>query len=506
MKTVEERLKSYEPLWENWTYSGEFLGEGAMSSVFEIQSTAMGFREVAALKIITVKKNFRGEVKIPDNALNEIKILRDLSGCPNIVQYQDSTQRQIFDENGNLSEIDILIKMEKLKPLHENDSLSETQVINLAKDMCAALSHAATHGIIHRDIKPQNIFVDDEGTYKLGDFGIAKIVSDFSASYTMNVGTLAYTAPEVRGSVGGVYDIASDIYSLGLVLYIFLNDGRMPFASSCATLNDAIAKRLAGAAFPSPSRGSKNLKTIVMRACSADINKRYKTPQEMLDDLELLSTGGKKMVVDPFSTMDANIDVSDVYTTPAYSGTGESPYPAASSPSYGASGGFAPAHGGMAASSPAASAASPAAGIYSAGAKSASAAAPAAASSGRGLKINMSKPKTASPAATPAAATPVSPYAAATPASPYAPSAATPVSPYAAATLASPYPPSSASSPADSSSGSRLRISMGTKKTGGTPASSPAEHKSESTKPGEEKTPASEGKDPSAFFKNPGSF
>ncbi len=312
LKTVEERLRSYEPLWENWTYTGEFLGEGAMSSVFEIQSTAMGLRELAALKIITVKKNMHGEVRIPETALNEIKILRALSGCPNIVHYHDSTQRQIYDEANKLCEIDILIKMEKLKSLSEGENLSEEQVIKLGKDMCNALSHAAEHGIIHRDIKPQNIFVDSEGTYKLGDFGIAKIVSEYSHHYTMNIGTLAYTAPEVQGSTTGKYDISSDIYSLGLVLYVFLNNGYLPFADSLSSIRDAIAKRLAGVPFPSPMKGSKSLKTIVMRACANDVVKRYKNPKEMFDDLELLSTGGKKMVVDPFATLDANIDTDYV--------------------------------------------------------------------------------------------------------------------------------------------------------------------------------------------------
>lgn len=312
LKTVEERLRSYEPLWENWTYTGEFLGEGAMSSVFEIQSTAMGLRELAALKIITVKKNMHGEVRIPETALNEIKILRALSGCPNIVHYHDSTQRQIYDEANNLCEIDILIKMEKLKSLSEGENLSEEQVIKLGKDMCNALSHAAEHGIIHRDIKPQNIFVDSEGTYKLGDFGIAKIVSEYSHHYTMNIGTLAYTAPEVQGSTTGKYDISSDIYSLGLVLYVFLNNGYLPFADSSPTIRDAIAKRLAGVPFPSPVNGSKSLKAIIMRACANDVVKRYKSPYEMFEDLELLSTGGKKMVVDPFATLDANIDTDYV--------------------------------------------------------------------------------------------------------------------------------------------------------------------------------------------------
>lgn len=315
MKTVEERLKDYEPLWENWTYTGNFLGEGAMSSVFEIESTAMGLREVAALKIITVKKDMNGEVKIPKTALNEIKILRALSGCPNIINYHDSTQRKIYDEEKNLESIDLLIKMEELESLSEGNKLDEKEVIKLAKDMCTALCYASKHGVIHRDIKPQNIFVDSDGVYKLGDFGIAKIVSEFSHHYTMNIGTMAYTAPEICNGKATTYDIASDIYSLGLVLYVFLNNGYLPFVNGTTSVNDAIAKRFSGAPFPSPLNGSKALKRIVMRACNEDTSKRYKKPEEMLEDLKLLSSGGKKMVVDPFATLDANIDVTEFMKT-----------------------------------------------------------------------------------------------------------------------------------------------------------------------------------------------
>lgn len=309
MRTVEERLKSYEPLWENWNYTGNFLGEGAMSSVFEIESTAMGMREVAALKIVTVKKNHHDRVEIPETVLNEIKILHDLSACPNIVHYHDSTQRKIFDENNQLSEIDILIKMEKLKPLNEGVKLDENQVIKLGMDVCKALMYASEHKIIHRDIKPQNIFVDTDGTYKLGDFGIAKIVSEFSSHYTMNIGTVAYTAPEICRNTTGTYGISSDVYSLGLVLYVFLNNGYLPFQAGGESLHGAISKRISGAPFPSPMNGSKQLKSVVMRACCSDLMKRYKTPAEMLEDLKLLTTGGKKMVVDPFATLDANLDV-----------------------------------------------------------------------------------------------------------------------------------------------------------------------------------------------------
>ncbi len=313
MKSVEERLRSYEPLWENWVYTGEFLGEGAMSSVFEIKSSAMGLEEYAALKIISVHKDARGEIKIPDNALNEIKILSALSGCSNIVNYHGSTQRKIYDESNELCGIDILIKMEKLRPLNEGNKLNEKEVIKLGKDMCTALNYASNHGVIHRDIKPQNMFVDNDGIYKLGDFGISKIVSEFVRSYTMNIGTMAYAAPEMCGSRVSSYDISSDIYSLGLVMYVFLNNGYLPFVKDAVSIQDAIAKRLAGAPFPSPANGSKTLKSIVMRACSASPANRFKTPQEMLDALGELTADGKKFIPDPFSTLDANIGISFDY-------------------------------------------------------------------------------------------------------------------------------------------------------------------------------------------------
>ncbi len=313
MKSTEERLRSYEPLWENWYYTGELLGQGGMSGVFEIMSEATGEKEFSALKVVTVERIKDGKVQIPANALNEINILRSLSDCPNIVHYYDSTNREIRDENGNLAGMDILVRMEKLKSLTEGSKLDEKQVIKLATDMCNAISSAAERGIIHRDIKPQNIFMDSKNNYKLGDFGVAKIVSEASVTYTKDIGTLAYAAPEICGETGeGGYDATSDIYSLGLVLYVFLNNGDMPFADSCESLREAVFKRVRGGVFPPPKQGGKKLKSIVMRACDFDPKRRYKTANEMLEDLKILADGGKKYIIDPFATLNANEDGEEI--------------------------------------------------------------------------------------------------------------------------------------------------------------------------------------------------
>ena len=184
------------------------------------------------------------------------------------------------------------------------------EIIKLATDMCHALISASKKGIIHRDIKPQNIFVDSTGTFKLGDFGVAKIVSDASMHFTKDIGTLAYAAPEICSErADSFYDASTDIYSLGLVLYTFLNDGYLPFVDPVTSMREAIMKRIRGGVFSSPKNGSKNIQRIVMRACEFDAKRRYRTAQEMLEDLEILSDDGKKKyIIDPFATLDASLD------------------------------------------------------------------------------------------------------------------------------------------------------------------------------------------------------
>lgn len=325
MKSVEERLKSYQPLWENWRYTGEFLGKGGMSSVFEIEHNAYGSKDVCALKIIEVKASSDGKVRIPADTLNEIKIMRTLSDCVNIVRYFDDTTREVHDDAGNLAGVDILIRMEKLHSINERTKLSETEVVKLAKDICNALVYVGKKNIIHRDIKPHNIFVDESGRYKLGDFGISKIVSEFSVNYTMEIGTQAYVAPEMfSGKDGETYGASTDIYSLGLVLYAFLNDNKLPFEEPGINMGTAIHKRLNGDSFPEPAHGKKKFKEIVMKACSFNSHDRYRDAEEMLKDIALLDKPKhEKYIADPYITIAANDDDDDsgiVYYNPVKKG------------------------------------------------------------------------------------------------------------------------------------------------------------------------------------------
>ena len=183
--------------------------------------------------------------------------------------------------------------MELLTPLMKaiSANISEETVVKLGKDICKALVLCKKHEIIHRDIKPQNIFISFNGDYKLGDFGIAKTMEKTMGG--TKIGTYKYMAPEVYNNQP--YGSSADIYSLGLVLYWLLNDRRMPFLPlppaklKAGMEEEARQRRLMGETLPAPVHGSVELKRIVLKACAFDQKKRYSSAAQMLEDLNALT-------------------------------------------------------------------------------------------------------------------------------------------------------------------------------------------------------------------------
>lgn len=186
----------------------------------------------------------------------------------------------------------LLIKMELLTPMEKvmRPFYDEQQVISLGMDICSALAACKKHKIIHRDIKPQNILVSDEGTYKLGDFGVSKTL-DHTASGT-RIGTFAFMAPEVYANQK--YNSIADIYSLGIVLYWMMNNRREPFLPqsnmppSNSEVQRARERRFNGEMLPYPANGSLALQNAVLRACDPDPKKRFDSPEEMYNTLAAL--------------------------------------------------------------------------------------------------------------------------------------------------------------------------------------------------------------------------
>jgi serine/threonine-protein kinase len=167
---------------------------------------------------------------------------------------------------------------------------SESEVIKLGIHICRALELCAKKNIIHRDIKPDNIFVSPFHEYKLGDFGIARHI-ERTMSGLSKKGTFTYMAPEVFR--GEPYSASVDIYSLGMVMYSLLNQNRAPFLPepphpiTPGERDTALQRRMSGEPLPFLKGVSQELNThIIQRACVYNRNERFADPTQMRQDLE----------------------------------------------------------------------------------------------------------------------------------------------------------------------------------------------------------------------------
>jgi serine/threonine protein kinase len=216
-------------------------------------------------------------------------MMKKMNDCVNIVNCEDLK----YEAKEKGLGFNVYIKMELLTPLVKSlpEIITDDIVIKLAKDMCNALNVCKEYGVIHRDIKPQNIFVSKYGDYKLGDFCIAKTVEKTMGG--TKIGTYKYMAPEVYNNQP--YGSSADIYSLGLVLYWMLNERRMPFMPlppekpRVGMEEESRQRRFSGEPLPPPLNGSDELKRIVLKACAYNCADRYKDAREMLNDLLMLT-------------------------------------------------------------------------------------------------------------------------------------------------------------------------------------------------------------------------
>ena len=292
---MAEELKD----WQEWKIVKQ-LGEGGYGKVYEIVRNRYSIEEHRALKVIRIPsseddvKKVMGEGmdkestqayyhSLVNEFIKEIAFLSELRGSANIVTYDDYKVVERKDGVG----YDILIMMELLTPLPElleKHSLTEDEVKKLGMDLCDALSLCHSKNILHRDIKADNIFVANDGTYKLGDFGIARTVEKTASAHT-RIGTNSYMAPETYR--GQNYDRRADLYSLGILLYRLLNDNRNPFLPpypepvTVQDRDEAMTKRLMGDPFPRPAHGSDALVGVVLKACAYLPQDRYDSAADM---------------------------------------------------------------------------------------------------------------------------------------------------------------------------------------------------------------------------------
>lgn len=320
-----ENLQVLLPGWE----TVRCIGSGSSGKVYELRKKdEYGGDFHSALKVISIPSTqkeyeemestmseFAMRSKLRDKVeeiSGEYRLMGVLRGHPNIVNCED---QMIIPHENDLG-WDIYIRMELLTSLPDyvrENGMTVSEVIKLGIDICSALELCRQNNIIHRDIKPQNIFVSKYGGFKLGDFGVAKVskIND----RTDLVGTYSYMAPEVYK--GKPYDDRVDIYSLGMVLYWLLNERKGPFlplndAPTSAQLADAQLLRYRGEPLPPPKNGNQALKKLVLKATSYDSADRFLSPSEMKQAL-ILAASGQSPVEAPKPNFDSDATVREEF-------------------------------------------------------------------------------------------------------------------------------------------------------------------------------------------------
>ena len=290
---------------QDWVIESR-LGSGAYSTVYRAVRRDNPALD-AAIKVISIPANesesdtlrtegfseFQSQQyydEIARQYIAEIEIMESLKGTQNIVGIEDYKVVRREDIPGNR----IYIRMELLRPLDSifgHRFLTEQEIIHLGMDICSALELCEAKKIIHRDIKPGNIFINDKTPdhvfYKLGDFGIARDLQAMTHGLSTK-GTPAYMAPEVF--LGKPYDHRADLYSLGITLYRLLNQNRLPFipagSFSAAVREEAMRRRLSGEPLPPIPDARQDLVRTVLKACDYRPDNRYRSAREMRQDLE----------------------------------------------------------------------------------------------------------------------------------------------------------------------------------------------------------------------------
>lgn len=304
----------------------EEIGSGGFGTVYKASKSNRSGTYVRAIKHISLptKKQYNdvlnsmgGDYSKADNyfsdilkdIVGEIQILNNLTeqGVRNVVWYYENQ----IDESQSPLRYDIYILMEYLTPFDEYIQKHEFTVrdaVKLGKDIAAALVACHKNNVIHRDIKDENIFVANDGTYKLGDFGVSKKLQDRSRAESMK-GTPNYIAPEVY--LGrGTYDNTVDIYSLGIVLYKLLNYNRNPFMPKYPepfNSNDedaAFENRMKELTPELPQNAENNLGNIILKA----IGKRSERYNSAADFFDILTETEKSLT---------NEELNKVISTPA---------------------------------------------------------------------------------------------------------------------------------------------------------------------------------------------
>ncbi len=253
----------------------EIIGSGGMAVVYK----AMCHRLNRHVAVKILRDELAQDEEFRARFQTEAQAVAMLSH-PNIVSVYDVSH----SEDVEYIVMELIEGVTLMQYMKKKGALGWKEALHFAVQISKALEHAHEKGIVHRDIKPQNIMILKDGTIKVADFGIAALESAQEKKSDQTVGSVHYIAPEqARGEQP---DPRSDIYSLGVVMYEMLT-GKMPYDGD--TAEQVARKHIVGNAVPPQELNPdipEELAEITLKAMSADIETRYQTASELLGDLE----------------------------------------------------------------------------------------------------------------------------------------------------------------------------------------------------------------------------
>ena len=252
------------------------IGEGGMSIVYRANDLRLN-RSVA---VKVMREEMAADEEFRRTFCAEAHAVAMLSN-PNIVAVYDVSHSDEIE----YIVMELVDGITLRQYMDRRGALQWREVLHFTRQIARALAHAHERGIIHRDIKPQNIMMLRDGTVKVEDFGIAALENEVQENDGQAIGSIHYIAPEqARGELP---DARSDIYSLGIVMYEMLT-AQKPYEGD--TITEIAVKHINADAVPPHELVPDvppELERITLKAMCADIDERYQSANELLEDLEL---------------------------------------------------------------------------------------------------------------------------------------------------------------------------------------------------------------------------